>query len=71
MAKKSEILDAAPLVEVAPPCDHVRSTEMKQDDTTRVFLVRDFCPLCGWSAEWKPQSEAILKPIEFPLVQVF
>lgn len=44
---------------------------MKQDDTTRVFLVRDFCPKCGWSAEWMPQSEAILRPLEFPLIQRF
>lgn len=74
MAKKTkadELDAAAPVVEVAPECQHRILNEMRQDDETRVFVVRDLCPKCGWSSAWIPQREAILRPIERPVVQQF
>jgi hypothetical protein len=70
MAKKADKVEA-PLVEVAPECQHVRCSEMREDPDTRVFMVRNFCPKCGWASPWVSQREAVLTPIEFPLVQAF
>jgi hypothetical protein len=68
---KKTIEPETPIIEVAPACEHVRATEMKQDDTTRAFLVRNYCPKCGWSGNWVKQSEAILSPVELPVVERF
>jgi hypothetical protein len=70
MAKKKETLDP-PTIEVAPECQHTRCSEMRQDPDTRAFLVRNVCPKCGWASEWQSQRDAILTPIDFPLVQRF
>jgi len=67
MAKKT----VEAVIEMAPACDHVRATEMKQDESTRAFMVRNYCPKCGWSGNWVKQSDAILTPVELPLVERF
>lgn len=72
MPKKQAIADEAPVaVEVAPECQHVNVTEMRQDDETRVFVVRKLCPKCGWSSSWVPQRDAVLTPIEAPVIERF
>lgn len=70
MAKKT-VKDEAPTIEIAPECQHTRCSEMRQDPDTRAFMVRNVCPKCGWASNWMSQRDAILTPIEFPLVQRF
>lgn len=71
MRKKKDGNTETVTVEVAPECTHSIATEMRQDDATRVFLVRDFCSKCGWDSGWRSQREAILRPIERPVIQQF
>jgi hypothetical protein len=63
----------APVVEVAPSCDHTGTLydAMRQEPGGKTMLMQHRCTKCDYKSDWKPEHEFLLRPMPAPIVTRF